>query len=190
LSNNWNDGSADEPPSFLPGAGAITEWNGVACLLSKAKDKSERTTSYTVEALSMPSSPQEWIGINQVRAKDYVEHFLKTGQLEALTQTRGSIARCSTPKKLGVPIIALYGPEPLRALKGEEKAKRKASTLDGWLGVARTTVPTPPTVKQKVRSESAPPQPITSDTSFFCASLSRRGPLQVEPKVPHSLENW
>mmetsp|Transcript_8717 Transcript_8717/g.9953 ORF Transcript_8717/g.9953 Transcript_8717/m.9953 type:complete len:380 (+) Transcript_8717:141-1280(+) len=76
---------------------ASTE-NAIPCLLSKNSSKSAKT-AYTVEAISLqlsstcayPSTNQKekeipWIGINQVRANRFIEHFLRAGAFSELLQ--------------------------------------------------------------------------------------------------------
>lgn len=60
----------------------------IPCLLSKQNGE-KRKTEYTVEAISLdlPDSKKKektWIGINQNSANRYVEHFIKTGQLNEM----------------------------------------------------------------------------------------------------------
>ncbi len=56
----------------------------IPCLLSRG-DNPDRKTRYTVEAFSLdePRAPSKaWIGINQTRANEYVEFFIKSGLLK------------------------------------------------------------------------------------------------------------
>jgi sugar fermentation stimulation protein A len=58
----------------------------IPCLLSKSENPN-RKTPYTVEAFSLDSiekKTKKWIGINQVKANRYVEHFLKTGGFQRM----------------------------------------------------------------------------------------------------------
>mmetsp|Transcript_8880 Transcript_8880/g.11571 ORF Transcript_8880/g.11571 Transcript_8880/m.11571 type:complete len:402 (-) Transcript_8880:778-1983(-) len=71
--------------------------NAIPCLLSKSNNKTAKT-EYTVEAISLnlsdkcaykPSSKDrsdkyDWVGINQVKANRFIEHFLKNGSLSQL----------------------------------------------------------------------------------------------------------
>lgn len=69
------------------------------CLLSKSENK-DRKTSYTVEAISLDpvgKTNKSWIGINQNRVNEYIEFFLKNGQLSKIVK-KGNVER---EKKLG-----------------------------------------------------------------------------------------
>lgn len=72
-------GNTKNVPCFSPAQGkmgAIKDWNGVPCLLSKASSKKqERTTKYTVEAISIPDRPIQWIGINHLKYKECIVLF-------------------------------------------------------------------------------------------------------------------
>lgn len=68
-----------------PSTGRIggMKFSGVPCLVSKSKNP-ERTTKYTVEAFSLDEldkTSKSWIGINQTKANEYVEFFVKAGSL-------------------------------------------------------------------------------------------------------------
>lgn len=72
----------------------------IPCLLSKSNDIS-RKTLYTVEAISLdiPSEKNKsWIGINQIAANKYIEHFLKTEQFSKMVEKATIIKR---EQKLG-----------------------------------------------------------------------------------------
>jgi sugar fermentation stimulation protein A len=80
-----------------PSTGRIgsIKFEDIPCLLSKSSDPA-RKTPYTVEAFSLDPVKKKhkaWIGINQVKANDYVSHFLRTGQLEELTVPVASLRR-------------------------------------------------------------------------------------------------
>jgi sugar fermentation stimulation protein A len=67
----------------------------IPCLLLKSQDPS-RKTPYTVEAFSLDPIKKKnkaWIGIDQVKANDYVDHFIRTGQLSELTGPVESLRR-------------------------------------------------------------------------------------------------
>ena len=71
-----------------PSTGQIAsiEFNNIPCLLSEAENK-DRKTKFTVEAISLDSIKKKnknYIGINQTKANQYVEFFLKTKQLKKL----------------------------------------------------------------------------------------------------------
>jgi sugar fermentation stimulation protein A len=85
-----------------PSTGRIgsIQFKDIPCLLSKSSDPA-RKTPYTVEAFSLDPVKKKhkaWIGINQVKANDYVDHFLKTGQLEEMA---GAVASLRREVKLG-----------------------------------------------------------------------------------------
>lgn len=85
-----------------PSTGRIgsIKFEDIPCLLSKSTDPA-RKTPYTVEAFSLDAVAKRhksWIGINQVKANDYVDHFLRTGQLEELT---GVVTNLRREVKLG-----------------------------------------------------------------------------------------
>ena len=74
---------------------AYNQMQEVICLLSTPDDGADdlkhrhRKTRYTCEAMFLPIGPEEEnivVGINQVRANRYVEHFMETGQLTSLFQ--------------------------------------------------------------------------------------------------------
>jgi sugar fermentation stimulation protein A len=72
-----------------PSTGRIgsIKFEDIPCLLSKSIDPA-RKTPYTVEAFSLDPVKKKnkaWIGIDQVKANEYVEHFIRTGQLEEMT---------------------------------------------------------------------------------------------------------
>eukprot|EP00884_Botryococcus_braunii_P005271 jgi/Botrbrau1/14745/Bobra.0108s0088.1 len=71
----------------------------VPCLVSRAgpgkKGDEPRRTSFTVEAISLESGDGEpaWIGINQIGANRYVEHFLANGALPEICPLPNRIKR-------------------------------------------------------------------------------------------------
>jgi sugar fermentation stimulation protein A len=71
-----------------PATGRIGDliFQNVPCLLSMPRKKSEvRKTEGIVEAISLdPIEKQQksWIGINQIAANRYLEHFITTGQMK------------------------------------------------------------------------------------------------------------
>jgi sugar fermentation stimulation protein A len=72
-----------------PSTGRISsiEFKHIPCLLSKSDDPA-RKTPYTVEAFSLDPlgrKDKEWIGINQNKANDYVDFFLRAGKLSRMT---------------------------------------------------------------------------------------------------------
>ena len=69
-----------------PSTGRIgnIKFEDIPCLVSKSKDPN-RKTKYTVEAFSLDEknkSNKSWIGINQTKANEYVEFFIKTELLK------------------------------------------------------------------------------------------------------------
>jgi len=69
-----------------PSTGRIgsIKFEDIPCLLSKSTNR-ERKTPYTVEAFSLDSlnnKNKSWIGINQTKANEYVEFFIKSGLLK------------------------------------------------------------------------------------------------------------
>ena len=66
-----------------PATGKIgnIEFKNIPCLLSKS-DNPARKTKYTVEAISRV--PKTWIGINQTKANNYIEFFLRANQLKKI----------------------------------------------------------------------------------------------------------
>jgi sugar fermentation stimulation protein A len=85
-----------------PATGRIGDiiFKDIPCLLSKGNNE-KRKTPYTVEAISLDalaSSKKTWIGINQNAVNRYIEHFLKTGQLENIVSNGHSVIR---EQKLG-----------------------------------------------------------------------------------------
>jgi len=80
--------------------GSLT-FSDIPCLISKSSDDSSRKTAYTVEAISLDpvrTKEKKWIGINQVRANRYIEHYIKTGQLSSIVANGEDVKRES---KLG-----------------------------------------------------------------------------------------
>jgi len=74
-----------------PSTGRIAniKFEDIPCLLS-ISDNPERKTKYTVEAISLFN---EWIGINQSKANEYVEFFIKTNQISKIFSDIKSVQR-------------------------------------------------------------------------------------------------
>ncbi|MDR1494747.1 MAG: DNA/RNA nuclease SfsA [Rickettsiales bacterium] len=75
----------------------------VPCLLSRS-DTKIRKTKYTVEAVSLNrvgDPHKKWIGINQTRANNYVDYFLRTGQLSDIVGPRGRNFSVQREQKVG-----------------------------------------------------------------------------------------
>ena len=71
-----------------PSTGRIgsIQFEDIPCLIS-ACDGENRKTGHTVEAFSLDApgkKKKRWIGINQVKANRYMEHFLKDGQMSRM----------------------------------------------------------------------------------------------------------
>jgi sugar fermentation stimulation protein A len=77
-----------------PSTGQIASirFENIPCLLSESENSS-RKTKFTVEAISLDSLNKKWIGINQTKANEYVEFFLRTGQLNKLFSKVDSLQR-------------------------------------------------------------------------------------------------
>jgi sugar fermentation stimulation protein A len=61
-------------------------FENVPCLLSRGRNP-ERKTRYTVEAFSLDDpdrGKKSWIGINQTKANEYVEFFIRAGLLKGM----------------------------------------------------------------------------------------------------------
>ncbi len=72
----------------------------IPCLLSKSNNP-DRKTKYTVEAFSLDDldkSSKSWIGINQTKANEYVEFFIKSGLLNNML---GKVKEVKREVKLG-----------------------------------------------------------------------------------------
>jgi len=72
------------------------------CLVSAARARASRhatrarKTGHTVEAVSLAhpdAGPPAWVGVNQLAANRYVEHFLRSGALPALAAPGASVER-------------------------------------------------------------------------------------------------
>jgi sugar fermentation stimulation protein A len=61
--------------------------SGLPCLYSTSTNK-ERKTGYTVEAISISTGRDSWVGINQTAANRYFEFFLRNGKLSRLARGR------------------------------------------------------------------------------------------------------
>lgn len=71
-----------------PSTGRIgsIKFEDVPCLLSRSKNP-DRKTRYTVEAFSLDAvgnANKSWIGINQTKANEYVEFFIRSGALKKM----------------------------------------------------------------------------------------------------------
>lgn len=67
----------------------------VPCLLSKSNDP-KRKMPYTVEAFSLDApgkKAKKWIGINQVQANRYVEHYLRQGAMPIIARRGAEVRR-------------------------------------------------------------------------------------------------
>jgi sugar fermentation stimulation protein A len=67
----------------------------IPCLLSES-DSADRKTRFTVEAISLDpidKKDKSWIGINQTKANDYVNHFIRAGALSAMLRGVREVAR-------------------------------------------------------------------------------------------------
>jgi sugar fermentation stimulation protein A len=79
-------------------------FNEVPCLLSESKDGKNRRTKYTVEAISfngVKNPHKKWIGINQTKANNYVDYFLRRGQLKEMVNTRTKSATILREQRIG-----------------------------------------------------------------------------------------
>lgn len=80
-----------------PSTGRIggIKFEDIPCLLSESKTP-ERKTRYTVEAFSLDDpkkAKKSWIGINQTKANEYVEFFIKSGLLKKMLGTVKTVKR-------------------------------------------------------------------------------------------------
>lgn len=85
-----------------PSTGRIgnIKFDSIPCLLSRSKNPG-RKTRYTVEAFSLdePSKANKsWIGINQTKANEYVEFFIRSGLLKNML---GKVKEVKREVKLG-----------------------------------------------------------------------------------------
>jgi sugar fermentation stimulation protein A len=83
--------------AHCPSTGRIgnLRFKDIPCLLSLSDDP-HRTTGGTVEAFSLDPvgrEEKEWIGIDQGRANDYIDHFMRRGLLSNLTGDVGKVER-------------------------------------------------------------------------------------------------
>lgn len=83
--------------AHCPSTGAIAgiKFENIPCLLSES-DNPERKTRFTVEAISLDEinkKNKSWIGINQSKANEYVEFFLRTNQMPELFDSINEIKR-------------------------------------------------------------------------------------------------
>jgi sugar fermentation stimulation protein A len=67
------------------------KFDNIPCLLSESENP-ERKTKFTVEAISLDNT-KSWIGINQTKANNYIEFFLKTGQLKKIFNKLDKVER-------------------------------------------------------------------------------------------------
>ncbi|MDR2777619.1 MAG: DNA/RNA nuclease SfsA [Rickettsiales bacterium] len=75
----------------------------VPCLLRSAEDE-KRRTRYTVEAISLNevNDPhKKWIGINQTRANNYIDYFLRSGQLSDIIGLKGKDFSLKREQRVG-----------------------------------------------------------------------------------------
>lgn len=85
-----------------PSTGRIgnMEFKDISCLVSRSRNP-ERKTKYTVEAFSlneMGEKKKSWIGINQTKANEYVEFFVRSGLLKPML---GNVKEVRREVKLG-----------------------------------------------------------------------------------------
>jgi sugar fermentation stimulation protein A len=85
-----------------PSTGRIgsIKFEDIPCLLSRSKNP-ERMTKYTVEAFSLDEpgkKSKSWIGINQTKANEYVEFFIKAGLVKNML---GKVSEVKREVKLG-----------------------------------------------------------------------------------------
>jgi sugar fermentation stimulation protein A len=85
-----------------PSTGRIgnIRFEDIPCLLSQSSNP-ERKTRYTVEAFSLDAIGKQnksWIGINQTKANEYVEFFVKSGLLRSML---GEVKTVKREVKLG-----------------------------------------------------------------------------------------
>jgi sugar fermentation stimulation protein A len=67
----------------------------IPCLLSE-NDSPGRKTRFTVEAISLDPIDKEnkiWVGVNQTKANDYVDHFIRVGALSTMLRDVGEVER-------------------------------------------------------------------------------------------------
>jgi sugar fermentation stimulation protein A len=75
----------------------------VPCLL-RSTDDEKRKTKYTVEAISLNRTSdlhKKWIGINQTMANNYVDYFLRTGQLSEIIGLKGKNFNIRREQRVG-----------------------------------------------------------------------------------------
>lgn len=83
--------------SHCPVTGRIGNlvFDEIPCLLSKG-DSPGRKTQFTVEAISLDpidKKGKSWVGINQTRANDYVDFFLRSGSMSSITGKSKTVKR-------------------------------------------------------------------------------------------------
>jgi sugar fermentation stimulation protein A len=118
-----------------PSTGQIAslKFEDIPCLLSKAENK-ERKTRFTVEAISFDSPKKKnknWIGINQNKANEYVEFFLKTKQLNKIFPKINKIQREIPLKKSRIDFLIngrdyLEVKTPLKEIPSEKHPQHQA----------------------------------------------------------------
>ena len=89
------DGSAFRAHCPTTGKVGNVVFEDIPCLLSKSLNP-KRQTPYTVEAFSLDpidKIDKKWIGINQVKANRYVEHFVRAGALEKMLPAISNLRR-------------------------------------------------------------------------------------------------
>lgn len=67
----------------------------IPCLLSES-DSPDRKTRFTVEAISLDpidEKDKSWIGVNQTKANEYVDHFIKVGALSVMLKDVEEVER-------------------------------------------------------------------------------------------------
>jgi sugar fermentation stimulation protein A len=83
--------------SHCPVTGRIGDlvFDEIPCLLSKS-DSPGRKTQFTVEAISLDpvdKAHKSWVGINQTKANDYVDFFLRSGSMLSMTGNVETVKR-------------------------------------------------------------------------------------------------
>jgi sugar fermentation stimulation protein A len=81
-----------------PSTGRIgsIDFKNIACLFSEQNVHKSRRTKYTVEAISLDNivkKYKKWIGINQYKVNDYIEHFIDEGLFDDIIPTRYKVRR-------------------------------------------------------------------------------------------------
>jgi sugar fermentation stimulation protein A len=124
--------------AHCPATGRIGDivFKNIFCLVSKSENK-KRKTNYTVEAISINSKNNDWIGINQTSINKYVEFFLKSNQLNKIIKfkelkrevrigkSRIDFALDNNLFEVKMPLIAL--PKKINLEKKEKQIKNLTS---------------------------------------------------------------